>query len=132
MSTATDRNAGLRIVLVEDEVMIAMAMQEILQELGHVVCAAVRTEADAVDAADRFRPDLMIVDEHLKVGSGIAAMRTILVDRFVPHIVVSGDSLAPDSIDRRAILMRKPFSDLELAEAVQGAAAACHRFVSSS
>ncbi|MEO5806453.1 response regulator [Devosia sp.] len=114
----------LRVLLVEDEGMIVMALQEILEGMGHEVCATASTEADAVAAAYHFHPDLMIVDGRLRIGSGIAAMRKILTKRHVPHIYVSGDSLVAETLERGAVIMRKPFSDADLTRAIAKALAA--------
>ena len=54
-----------RILLVEDNVLIGMLFTETLSEMGHVVCAIVATESDAVSAAAQHQPDLMIVDVSL-------------------------------------------------------------------
>jgi response regulator of citrate/malate metabolism len=59
--------------------------------MGHDVCAIKSTEADAVTAAIRCRPDLMIVDVWLGDGSGISAVDEILRTGPVSHMFVSGD-----------------------------------------
>ena len=98
--------------------MIAIALEEILEQMGHTVCASAGTEAEAVAAAHHSAPDLMIVDGRLRIGSGIAAMQKILTQRFVPHVYVSGDSLIAEELENGAIILRKPFSDEDLAGAI--------------
>lgn len=109
---------GLRVLVVEDEGMIAFALQEILEQMGHFVCATAGTEAEAIAEAHQSNPDLIIVDGRLRIGSGIAAMRKILSVRYIPHIYVSGDSLIAEKLDHGAVIMRKPFSEQDLAEAI--------------
>jgi len=109
---------ALRVLVVEDECMISMAIEEILTEMGHVVCAAASTEAEAVAAAERTNPDLMIVDGRLRIGNGIDAMHSILAKRFIPHIFVSGDSFLGEELGDKAIVLCKPFSDDELGAAI--------------
>jgi DNA-binding response OmpR family regulator len=53
---------ALRILLVEDDCVIGMFLGMTLEHMGHEVCAIESTEAAAVAAAERYRPDLMIVD----------------------------------------------------------------------
>ena len=53
----------LRILVVEDDAMIAMLFTEMLEGMGHDVCGSVASEAEAVAAARSLAPDLMIVDE---------------------------------------------------------------------
>lgn len=100
----------LAIVIVEDDVLIAMDLADLLIGMGHDVRAVARTEAEAVAAAVTHRPDLMIVDGHLGQGSGVSAMRRILAQRFVPHIYVTADSLGIDGLPADAIIVGKPFN----------------------
>lgn len=111
-------------LVAEDEVMIAMAIEDILAQMGHRVCGTAGTESDAVAASHRTNPDLIIIDGRLRIGSGILAMRKILSHRFVPHIYISGDSLVAETLDSRAVVLRKPFSEAELADAIPRALAA--------
>ena len=53
---------ALRILVVEDDTMIGELLVETLEGLGHAVCAVESNVANAVAAASRCRPDLMIVD----------------------------------------------------------------------
>lgn len=100
----------LVIVIVEDDVLIAMDLADLLIGMGHDVRAVARTEAEAVAAASTHRPDLMIVDGHMAEGSGVTAMRRILAQRFVPHVYVTGDSLGNDGLPADAIVIGKPFN----------------------
>ena len=111
----------IRVLVVEDEALIALVLGDILEELGFDVCASEMTEADAVKAAIQHRPGLMIVDARLRQGSGIAAVATILRDQFTPHVFVSGDRLLGAGLHPRAIVLQKPFLDAELALAIQHA-----------
>lgn len=111
----------IRVLIVEDEALIALVLAEILEEMGFGVCASEATEAGAVAAAIRHRPDLMIVDARLREGSGIGAVETILRDHFIAHIFLSGDRLAASGLHPRAILLQKPFLEPELALAIRRA-----------
>ena len=113
----------LRIVLVEDEPLIAMLLEDLLTDMGHDVCATEATEARAVSAVIRERPDIMIVDCHLREGSGIDAVAEILKDGFVPHIFMSGDNLRGKVLDAAAVVLQKPFFDGELSAAIDQALA---------
>ena len=108
----------LRILLVEDDAIIASLTAETPESMGHEVCAIAANEADAVSAAARERPDLLIVDAHLNEGSGVAAVRRILLNGPVPHIFISGDVLSAEQLDASAILLQKPFQENHLARAI--------------
>jgi len=110
--------AGLRILVVEDDALLQMLMGETLTAMGHEVCALAATETEAVEAASRSHPDLMIVDWHLRPGSGLAAVRTILGIRAIPYIFVSGDVLAADQLSPGAVVLQKPYQEPDLARAI--------------
>ena len=118
-------NSGraLRILVIEDDALIQMLVCETLVSMGHEICAAAATEAEAVEAAARSRPDLMIVDAHLAKGSGVAAVGRILAERWTPHVFVSGASLPRDSLHPRAVTLQKPFQEHDLARAMAKALA---------
>ncbi|MDP3898814.1 MAG: response regulator [Mesorhizobium sp.] len=96
-------------------------MSEILEDMGHTICATASTEAGAVAAALETRPDLMIVDARLGEGSGIAAVARIIGKGFVPHIFVTGDSMRDRPLHPRSIVVQKPFLNADIARAVDRA-----------
>ena len=115
---------ALRVLLIEDEPMIALLFKELLSQLGHEVCAVEGTESGAIAAAELGRPELIIADAHLHKGSGIAAVNTILKSGFIPHIFVSGDRLDQRSLDQAAAFLQKPFSEENLIAAISRVLAA--------
>lgn len=111
----------LRIVIVEDQGIIAMLLSEVLEQLGHEIVAVAATEAGAVEAAARFNPGLMIVDDGLGAGSGVTAVGEVLRKGFVPHVFVSGDPAKVRTLSREAVVLEKPFSETELVDAIDRA-----------
>jgi DNA-binding response OmpR family regulator len=112
-----------RVLVVEDEPMIALLLAELLTSLGWDVCAIESCEAGAVNAAAQLNPDLMIVDGRLGDGCGVAAMTKILERSFVPHFFVSGDDKRIKAMLPGSIVIQKPFFELDLARAMKGALA---------
>lgn len=110
----------LRILLVEDDEAITAVVAEVLAELGHQVCGTATTEAEAVDAAVHHAPDLMLLDVYLRVGSGVAAMASILRRTAMPHIFMTGGSR--QGIPANANVLYKPFGVAGLAAALDYAA----------
>ncbi len=102
--------------------MIAEMLEQMLEDMGHEVCAIEATQADMVTAAARYGPDLMIVDARLGAGSGVAAVAEILCRHFVPHVFISG--AAVEACDPAAVALQKPFREADLARAIQRALAA--------
>jgi CheY-like chemotaxis protein len=111
----------LRILVVEDNALIAIALAELLETQGHNVCAIVSTESDAVAAAARFKPEMMIVDAQLLEGSGIGAVDRIQCGAKVAHVFVTGDALSVRSLRPRATVIQKPYFEDDLNCALQRA-----------
>jgi CheY-like chemotaxis protein len=118
---------ALRILVVEDDSLIAMLLVETLAEMGHGVCGVEATERGAVMAALRCRPDLIIVDAQLREGNGVSAVDEILSTGFVPHLFVSGN--INEVLARRpgAVAIAKPFREPQLVQAIQRALDAADR-----
>jgi CheY-like chemotaxis protein len=115
---------ALRVLVVEDNAMVGMLLAEMLEEMGHVVCGVEATEAAAVTAALSSRPDLMIIDGRLGDGCGVAAIETIRRIGAVPHLFASGDIARISAMRPGAVVLQKPFYELELARAIDRALAA--------
>jgi two-component system, response regulator PdtaR len=110
---------ALRVLVVEDDVLIGMLFADALGAMGYDVCAIEATETDAVTAAARCKPDLMIVDVRLRDGSGVSAVEEILRTRWVPHVFVSGETSRIHALRPGAIVIQKPFRDIDLDRAIQ-------------
>lgn len=113
------------VFIVEDEPVIAMLISEVVKSLGFLVCDIAVNEADAVKTALIRLPDLMIIDGHLREGSGVAAMETILQSLIMPCVFVTGDKRGISERIPGAVILEKPFfvPDLEraIAQALEGA-----------
>ena len=112
---------SVNVLVVEDDAMIAELLAEVVVELGHVVCAIEATEAGAVAAAARYKPDLMIVDVHLGRGSGLAAMETISRTGPVAHLFVSGNIAKVLAVRPSAVVLQKPYAEAALVNAMERA-----------
>jgi CheY-like chemotaxis protein len=117
----TPRKTARRILLIDDDTMIAMLLSEMLEEMGHHVGVTAATEAEAVTAAAAYQPDLMIVDASLAKGSGIAAVDQILKFGFIPHLFMSGNIAKVRALRPDAVLLEKPFEERALMRAIASA-----------
>ncbi len=113
----------LRILVVEDDVLIGALLAEMLIAMGHAVCAVATTEAGAVAAAAEHRPGLVIADARLGAGSGLRAVAEITRAGPVPHVFMSGDLSKIRASHPDATMLRKPFGEPELRRAIQRALA---------
>jgi CheY-like chemotaxis protein len=98
--------------------MIADLLADTLQAMGHEVCAVVSTEEQSVAAAALHKPDLLLVDAHLREGDGLAALERIQRGGPVAHVVMTGDSRIGDRLDPSVVTLIKPFEDNELERAI--------------
>jgi CheY-like chemotaxis protein len=85
------------------------------------VIGVAATEGAAIALAAEYLPDLLIVDAGLSSGNGLSAVDTILATRFVPHVFVTGDALKVRLTRPDAVVLEKPFHELELAAAISSA-----------
>ncbi len=113
-----------RVLVIEDDAIIGMLYEDLLAEMGHGMCAIATTAADAVAAAAKYKPDLIIADASLRDGSGVAAVQEILRSGLVSHLFVSGDPAGVRILMPSAIIVQKPFLDSDLTRAIQNALAA--------
>ena len=114
----------VRVLVIEDDALIAMLLSEMLAGMGHSVCATAATESEAVTAAAHYGPDLMIVDAGLGQGSGVSAVEKIQRARPIAHLFISGDAEGVRERQPEALVVKKPFRQIELATAVTKALAA--------
>ena len=113
-----------RIMLVEDENIIAMDIQQRLEILGYQVVAHVTSGEDAICTAAETKPDLILMD--IKIHGpmdGIDAAAKIRVTQDIPVIYLT--AFADESTLKRARLteafgyLLKPFEDRELHSAIE-------------
>ena len=111
--------AGRRILVVEDEMMIAMLVEDMLLELGCTVVGPVHALAEALELA-RTEPglDAALLDVNL-AGQPVFPVADALREKGVPAIFSTGygDAGLRD-IDRGSPVLQKPFRAGDLARAL--------------
>jgi len=89
---------GRRVLLVEDEALVAMMIQEFLTECGHSVVGPISNLSEAALAAKEGELDAAILD--INLGDGMAyPVADILSARGVPFVFVTG--YEADTVDER-------------------------------
>jgi CheY-like chemotaxis protein len=113
-------NAAARVLIIEDEPIIALDIQDLVERCGHSVVGIAATESEAVQIARAERPSLVLADINLGAGGdGATAVSRILRDVTAPVIFVTafperlltGDAVEP------AFVITKPFDPTTLAVA---------------
>ncbi len=120
-----DANLSGRVLIIEDEAIIAMDLEAIVRELGHEVAAIARTETEAVAAVAKKRPDLVLADIQLADGSsGIDAVNRMLKDHpDLPVIFITAypERLLTGERPEPTFLITKPFKEAQVRAAVDQA-----------
>jgi CheY-like chemotaxis protein len=115
---------ALQLLLVEDDGVLFWDMESQIAGLGHTVVGGASSAQQAVEAARRLRPDLVLMDIRLEgQGDGITAARRIRDELGIPSLFVSG-RLDPETTARACSahplgFLRKPFAPAELARALR-------------
>jgi PAS domain S-box-containing protein len=111
--------AKARIMVVEDDRIVARDIREQLGRIGHTVVAVTHSGEAAVDLAVAERPDLVLMDIRLDGGmDGIDAAQLIRAQCQIPVVFLT--AYADDETVRRASsaepfgYLLKPFEDLHL------------------
>jgi CheY-like chemotaxis protein len=107
-----------RVLIIEDEPIIALDLENLVSELGHTVVGTASTTAQAVQMALSTKPGLILADINLGAGgSGINAVAKILETFDIPVIFVTAypEKLLTGERPEPTYLVAKPF----LPEAVQ-------------
>lgn len=81
---------ALKIMVVEDEALLAMDMERTLNKLGHDVLGPFDTSAEAKSALSTSLPDLAFLDVNLGNGGDSMDVAGILHERSVPFAFLTG------------------------------------------
>ena len=110
----------MRILIVEDEPIIALSTQADLETAGHTVVGFAMTSDEAITLADRCRPDLVLMDIRLAKGNGVGAAEAIHARWAISSLFAT--SYVEHSADRcHAALgcLRKPYDRRSLIRSIE-------------
>lgn len=116
-----DRQTRARILIIEDEPIIAMDIEMIVRDLGHEVVAVATTHTEAVAEAQNHKPSLVLADIQLADNSsGIEAVQEILSETTVPVIFITAfpERLLTGDRPEPAFLLTKPYQPATLRAAI--------------
>jgi CheY-like chemotaxis protein len=101
-----------KVLIIEDEPIIALDLENLVTELGHEVVATAATRDEAVKQAHLKKPGLILADINLgEGGSGIDAVNDILNSFDIPVIFVTAypEKLLTGERPEPTYLIAKPF-----------------------
>ena len=120
---STQRPNAQKILIVEDEHLVAMYLSDLLDDLGHEVLGMARSRVEAIEVATMEPPALALVDIGLSGGDDGIAVANELADRFGTAIIIltgAGRSAAEDRMANTepVAVLSKPCDHKELADAI--------------
>ena len=101
------------VLIIEDEPLIALDLQNVVEDLGHKVVDVARTHREALKAVQHHQPGLILADIQLADGSsGLEAVNEILDAFEVPVIFITAypERFLTGAPPEPAFLIAKPFS----------------------
>jgi CheY-like chemotaxis protein len=120
-----EHSVGGKVMVIEDEAIIALDIVDIVEGIGHTVTGTARTRTEAVALAKRKKPDLILADIQLADNSsGIDAVNDILAQfADIPVIFITAfpERLLTGERPEPAFLITKPFSEDQVRSAVSQA-----------
>lgn len=98
----TDAPRSPRIMLVEDEFIIAMYMRRLLERFGAIVEGPLASGEEALERVSAFKPDLVLLD--IKLAGEIDGVETgIRIRRTIPCRIVFTSAFSGEDILERTV-----------------------------
>jgi two-component system, response regulator PdtaR len=110
----------MRILIVEDEPIIALNTQADLEAAGHAVIGIAMTSREAFALAESGRPDLVLMDVRLAEGNGVEAARAIYTHLGIFSLFATSYVEKPASAGNAALgCLQKPYDQRSLFRSIQ-------------
>jgi two-component system, response regulator PdtaR len=108
------------ILVVEDEFLLAMALEDCLTRAGHRVVGLARSRAEALECAARAHPDLALLDIRLAGGENGVEIAAELEERMsVPVLYASGQVHEAEESGVGMGVLRKPYSEADVLRSLE-------------
>lgn len=116
-----DRNGTadrLKILLVEDEILVALVLEDSIEGLGHEIVATAGTVQHALDIVKQKRLDLAILDVNV-AGQHVFPVADLLAERGIPFCFATGyGKRGLKAPYQDCPVLMKPFTERQLAEMI--------------
>ena len=107
-----------RVLIVEDDPIIALDLSRILKSAGMIVVGPAITLRDAEQLARDNETDAAVLDVRLEVGDTIAFARDLRA-KGIPFLFQTSDPRSLDGFEPKPVVLAKPFSPDKLVAAVR-------------
>lgn len=101
--------SGRRVLLVEDEPLIALDIRETLETHGMSVIGPAARLSDALDLAKKNPPDVAVLDVRLQADATTFPLADWLLEHSIPFFFQTSDPSLIGSRFRDVPVLRKPF-----------------------
>jgi CheY-like chemotaxis protein len=122
--TPQSASKARKILVVEDEALVALGVSSLLEDMGHEVCGVAASVEEALALSRAHWPDLVLMDVNLQEGgSGIDAAHQLRAFEQPPLVLFLTSYV--DSETRRRMeeaepfgIMQKPYQEAQLEKTV--------------
>ncbi len=114
---------ALRVLIVEDEMTIALLLEDMVEELGHQVAGLAMRLPQAMELATSRAFDLAILDVNLD-GHMSYPVAEVLAGRGVPYVFATGyGATGIEPRYRDGVILKKPYGMDDIRGAIENALA---------
>jgi CheY-like chemotaxis protein len=121
VETSSNGLAGRRVLLIEDEALVAMLIEDVLSDLGCEVAGSASRFQAAMEKAKSLDFDVAILDVNLN-GQRTIPIAQALVDRGKPFMFATGYGATGLPAQMQGVpVLHKPFQQRDLEQALHAA-----------
>jgi CheY-like chemotaxis protein len=111
---------GKRVLVLEDEAMIAAMVEEMLTDLGAVVVGPATTIESGLSLAADEHLDAALLDVNIR-STRVDPVAAVLLSRGIPVVFATGYGQSAVDRSTRALILEKPYTQDKLAVALHEA-----------
>lgn len=115
-TTATTGTTPVRVLVVEDEMLLFALLEDMLEQMGHLVAGVCTDLPAALQAVEGDDFDCVLLDLNLR-GEKAEPVAAKLAERGIPFVVASGDTGGAGDLGAAAII-DKPYRFSEIEQAL--------------
>jgi CheY-like chemotaxis protein len=111
-----------RVLIVDDAAPFRQVVRELLERRGYVVVGEAASAASALAEAARVRPDAVLLDVHLRDGSGLDVCTTLCSSRPAPAVLLvsmydlPGSGRHVEACGARGLVLKSELASMDFGE----------------